>query len=126
MREWGIVGRARETVHSKTARLQDCKAARLQGCTRLPTISSVERRLFAANAHEYLITQCQLQKQTSAATSIAPSGALHAINIDLKFNHPVSHLFWVLQRPESEYAREWFRYEATHGAGDPLMISAQL
>jgi hypothetical protein len=89
-------------------------------------LDSAERRLFAANAHEYLITQCQVQKQTTAASSIAPSGALHAINIDLKFNHPVSHLFWVLQRPESEYAREWFRYEATHGAGDPLMIAAQL
>lgn len=89
-------------------------------------LDSAERRLFAANAHEYLITQCQKQSMSSAAGSIAPSGALHQINIDLKFNHPVSHLFWVLQRPESEFAREWFRYEATHGAGDPLMIAAHL
>jgi hypothetical protein len=35
-------------------------------------------------------------------------------------------MFWVLQRPESEFAREWFRYEATHGAGDPLLIKAEL
>jgi hypothetical protein len=87
-------------------------------------LDSAERRLFAANAHEYLITQCQMHPTQS--TMINPSGSMHAINIDLNFNHPVSHMFWVLQRPESEYAREWFRYEATHGAGDPLMIKAEL
>lgn len=87
-------------------------------------LDSSERRLFAANAHEYLITQCQVQTHT--ARSITHSGAMTQIGIDLKFNHPVSHLFWVLQRPESEWAREWFRYEATHGAGDPLMIKAEL
>jgi hypothetical protein len=87
-------------------------------------LDSSERRLFAANAHEYLITQCQMQ--TVSTRSIAFGGTPTQIAMDLKFNHPVSHLFWVLQRPESEWAREWFRYEATHGAGDPLMIKAEL
>lgn len=87
-------------------------------------LDSSERRLFASNAHEYLL--CQIQKQEHHETAITASGTPHQISIDLKFNHPVSHLFWVLQRPESQWAREWFRYEATHGAGDPLMIRAEL
>jgi hypothetical protein len=87
-------------------------------------LDSAERRLFASNAHEYLITQ--IQRQEFSSRNIAHASNMHQINCDLKFNHPVSHLFWVLQRPESKWAREWFRYEATHGAGDPLMIKAEL
>lgn len=87
-------------------------------------LDSSERRLFAANAHEYLLSQVQTQEHHEG--KFAMSSQPKQITMDLKFNHPVSHLFWVLQRPESQWAREWFRYEATHGGGDPLMIRAEL
>jgi len=45
-------------------------------------LDTAERRIFAQNAHEYLIEQLQIQESISA------------INIKLSFNHPVKELIW--------------------------------
>jgi hypothetical protein len=50
-----------------------------------------ERRRFAQQSHEYLITQIQ---QNTANT--IPSGGSR-INIDMNFNHPVKQLVWAVQ-----------------------------
>ena len=56
-------------------------------------LDTTERRKFAQNAHEYLITQHQQQVQT------VPSSGGVASNVDmqLRFNHPVKFLCWQLQ-----------------------------
>ena len=50
-----------------------------------------ERRRFAQQSHEYLITQLQ---QNTANT--VPAGGSR-INIDMNFNHPVKQLVWAVQ-----------------------------
>lgn len=49
-----------------------------------------ERRRFAQQAHEYLITQLQ---QNTANT--IPAGGTRS-NIELNFNHPVKQLVWTV------------------------------
>ena len=50
-------------------------------------LDTTERRKFAQNAHEYLITQHQQVSQTVDAT-------LDNLEINLNFNHPVKYLTW--------------------------------
>ena len=55
-------------------------------------LDTTERRKFAENAHEYLITQHQQQVQT-----IPASGSTQNVDMQLRFNHPVKFLCWQLQ-----------------------------
>ena len=50
-----------------------------------------ERRRFAQQSHEYLITQIQ----RNTANTIPSNG--QRINIDMNFNHPVKQLVWTVQ-----------------------------
>lgn len=88
-------------------------------------LDSVERKLFAQHEHEFLLKQVQMHSTSGNAVNNR-SGAPFQISAKLPFNHPVTSLFWVLQRPESEYTRNYFRYEATQMSGDELMINAKL
>lgn len=88
-------------------------------------LDTTERKLFAQHEHEFLLKQVQTA-QISQTPMNQRSGAPWSINMKLPFNHPVTSLYWVLQRPESEYTRNYFRYEATQMAGDELMVSASL
>ena len=88
-------------------------------------LDSNERRLFASHTHEYLITQVQMQ-EFAAPPQTRPEFQLLQASCRLNFNHPVSQIYWVLQRPESRATRNWFRYEATHMGGDDIMVKAQM
>ena len=50
-------------------------------------LDTTERRKFAQNAHEYLITQHQQQVKGVTATQTA-------VDMTLNFNHPVKYLMW--------------------------------
>jgi hypothetical protein len=88
-------------------------------------LDSNERRLFASHTHEYLITQVQQQEFTMAPQA-RPEFQMLTLSCKLNFNHPVSQLYWVCQRPESAATRNWFRYEATQMGGDDIMVKAAL
>jgi len=88
-------------------------------------LDSNERRLFASHTHEYLITQVQ-EQEFHLPPQTAPEFQMLTLSCKLNFNHPVSQMYWVCQRPESRATRNWFRYEATHMGGDDLMVKAAL
>jgi len=88
-------------------------------------LDSNERRLFASHTHEYLITQVQ-EQEFHLPPQTRPEFQMLTLSCKLNFNHPVSQMYWVCQRPESRATRNWFRYEATHMGGDDLMIKAAL
>ena len=88
-------------------------------------LDSNERRLFASHTHEYLITQVQ-EQEFSVAPQTRPEFQMLTLSCKLNFNHPVSQMYWVCQRPESAATRNWFRYEATHMGGDDLMVKYAL
>lgn len=89
-------------------------------------LDSNERRLFASNTHEYLIQQVQMADTFKVQPQTAPHFSPLTLSCKLNFNHPVSHMYWVAQRPESRETKNYFRYEATHMAGDDLLIKAEL
>lgn len=88
-------------------------------------LDSNERRLFASHTHEYLITQVQSQ-EFNLAPQTKPEFTMLSLDCKLNFNHPISQIYWVCQRPESQATRNYFRYEGTHMGGDDLMIKAAL
>lgn len=65
-----------------------------------------ERKRFALAEHEYLIKQIQLvMDQFIPGTLNNNTGTL-----ELKIQHPVSSLYWVLRRSDYEEANQWFNY----------------
>jgi hypothetical protein len=65
-----------------------------------------ERKRFALAEHEYLIKQIQLvSDQFIPGTLNNNTGTL-----ELKIQHPVSSLYWVLRRSDYEEANQWFNY----------------
>lgn len=84
-------------------------------------LDSMERRLFAANAHEYLIRNLQTAEFSKAAGS---SGA--RVNATVIFNHPVLSFFWFARTAANETANEYFNWECTPGAGDDGLTSATI
>ena len=64
-------------------------------------LDSMERRLFASNAHEYLIRNMQVSDfhtKTSGTTKV---------NARVVFNHPVSCLFWAVQKKTHQTALDY-------------------
>ena len=74
-------------------------------------LDTTERRKFAQNAHEYLITQHQQVSQT-----VDPS--LSNLEINLNFNHPVKYLTWQVAN------LSYFSYDGTNGSSNGAFYDA--
>ncbi len=81
-------------------------------------LDSMERRLFASNAHEYLIKNVQ----TSDFHVKAASGT--RVSAQVVFNHPVCSLFWFVQKKSTKDAFDYFNFERTDGLGDDTITGA--
>jgi hypothetical protein len=88
-------------------------------------LDSNERKLFASHTHEYLIQQVQ---ESMHQLNCPPNSSFSHYDwtITLNLNHPTAVLFFTLQRPESRFTKNHFRYEATHMAGDDILIAHSL
>jgi Large eukaryotic DNA virus major capsid protein. len=86
--------------------LQDCMLT-----SSLIYLDTMEREIFASEAHEYLFTGVQLQPPESVVAGTTQK------TINLSFNHPVIELFWVYQENRNAAApvNEWFNW----GIEDP-------
>ena len=87
-------------------------------------LDSMERRLFASNAHEYLIKNIQIYND---ASKVVGAGKLSA---SVVFNHPVTALYWAL-RKKSNVDKDtglfdYFNFERTTGYGDDPLLSATI
>jgi len=83
-------------------------------------LDSMERRLFASNAHEYLLRNMQVSDfhtKTSGTTKV---------NARVVFNHPVSAMYWVVQKTTHTTALDYFNYEKTDGFGDDTITTATI
>ena len=67
-------------------------------------LDTMERRVFAQQPHEYLITQLQFHGSESV-----PAGT-SSKQVQVHFNHPVLELFWVYQEDEQRTAGQGYRY----------------
>jgi hypothetical protein len=83
-------------------------------------LDATERRLFASNAHEYLIQNVQINDNNTKA-----SGATKA-SCSFTFNHPVIALYWFVRKQAHETANDYFNFERTTDAGDDTITSATL
>jgi hypothetical protein len=83
-------------------------------------LDSMERRLFASNAHEYLIKNIQISDFNSKAVSA------NKVSASVVFNHPVTSLFWVVQKDSNVAALDYFNFERTAGFGDDTILSATI
>lgn len=86
-------------------------------------VDSLERRLFATNAHEYLIRNVQISNFHAFAST---GNATLAQSATLLFNQPVLALAWFYLTDANETALDYFNWELTPGQGDDPLISAQL
>lgn len=81
-------------------------------------LDSMERRLFASNAHEYLIKNIQVSDfHTKAASGTR-------VSAQVVFNHPVTCVYWVVQKKSNVDANDYFNFERTSGQGDDTITSA--
>jgi len=81
-------------------------------------LDSMERRLFASNAHEYLIRNLQISD-----FHVKGRGA-NRVSAQVVFNHPVTALYFVVQKVENVEALDYFNFERTAGRGDDTITSA--
>ena len=73
-----------------------------------------ERKEFAKQSQEYLITQHQKNDNNSVTFS------QKSIKIDLDFNHPVKSLFWFIKTQDSNNKNLWFDYYPRKNDGSIL------
>lgn len=74
-----------------------------------------ERKEFAKQSHEYLITQHQKNDNNSVTFS------QKSIKIDLDFNHPVKSLFWFIKTQDSNNKNLWFDYYPRKKIDDSIL-----
>uniref|UniRef100_A0A6C0IVF3 Major capsid protein N-terminal domain-containing protein n=1 Tax=viral metagenome TaxID=1070528 RepID=A0A6C0IVF3_9ZZZZ len=67
-------------------------------------LDTMERRVFAQQPHEYLITQLQIHGKESVPAGTASK------QVQIHFNHPVLELYWVYQEDSQRTVEEGFRY----------------
>jgi hypothetical protein len=67
-------------------------------------LDTMERRVFAQQPHEYLITQLQFHGSESVPANTGSK------QVQVHFNHPVLELFWVYQEDDQRSAAQGFRY----------------
>lgn len=83
-------------------------------------LDKTERKLFADKTHDYLIRQHQYNEDFI-------SSDVNSITMNLSFEKPVSHMFWVIQdRPfentdfDISGANKWVKYSNDTGIDSPL------
>lgn len=81
-------------------------------------LDSMERRLFASNAHEYLVRNIQCSDYHTK-----PSGSTK-LSCTVVFNHPVTCMYWYIQKQTHLTALDYFNWERTDGMGDDTITSA--
>lgn len=80
-------------------------------------LDTLERRLFAQKYHTYVFDQLQYPGEHSK-----PAGK-NSSQIELRFNHPVQELIWVIQEQEAIDNCDWFDYGVT--VPDPISPPGQ-
>lgn len=83
-------------------------------------LDSMERRLFASNAHEYLIKNIQTSDFHTKAASAT------RVSAQVVFNHPVTVVYWVVQKKSNVTALDYFNFERTAGKGDDTITTATI
>lgn len=83
-------------------------------------LDSMERRLFASNAHEYLIKNIQISDFHTKR-----SGE-ERLSAQVVFNHPVTATFFYVQKKSHQTAKDYFNWERTDGFGDDTITSATI
>lgn len=83
-------------------------------------LDSMERRLFASNAHEYLIKNIQVSDYHTKR-----SGE-EKLSAQVVFNHPVTAMYWYVQKKAHLTALDYFNWERTDGLGDDTITSATI
>lgn len=78
-------------------------------------LDTMERRIFATNAHEYLFDQLQFTGVESK-----PPGKTR-FNTQLYFNHITSEFIWVIQRKSAIQENRWFDFSGLQPDEDPLI-----
>lgn len=67
-------------------------------------LDTKERKHFAQNTHEFLVTQ----HQNNSNNNIRYGN--NSLKVDLNFNHPVKSIYWTLQNTESQKINLWHEY----------------
>lgn len=83
-------------------------------------LDTMERRLFASNAHEYLLKNIQVSDFHSKNAGAA------RVSAQVVFNHPVTVMYWVVQKQSNIQAKDYFNFERTAGLGDDTILSATI
>ncbi len=81
-------------------------------------LDALERRLFAANSHEYLITNIQYSDYNTKAASAT------RVNCNLNMSHPCLAFYWYVLTAANLAQNQYFNWEMTPGRGDDGMTSA--
>lgn len=81
-------------------------------------LDSMERRLFASNAHEYLIKNIQVSDYHTKR-----SGE-ERLSAQVVFNHPVTSFYFYVQKKSHVTNKDYFNWERTDGLGDDTITSA--
>lgn len=84
-------------------------------------VDSTERRLFAANAHEYLVKNMQVSDFNTKASTASK------LSTSVVFNHPVTCFYWAV-RTDANYNTnyDYFNFERTAGQGDDTFCTATI
>lgn len=83
-------------------------------------LDSMERRLFASNAHEYLLKNIQVSDYHTKASGTTK------ISAQVVFNHPCVAFFFYVQKKSHQTALDYFNYERTDGLGDDTITTASI
>ena len=83
-------------------------------------LDTMERRLFASNAHEYLLKNIQVSDFHTKASSA------NRVSAQVTFNHPVTVMYFVVQKQSNITAKDYFNFERTAGMGDDTILSATI
>lgn len=83
-------------------------------------LDTIERRLFAANSHEYLIKNVQVSDYHMKTAGMSK------VSAEVVFNHPVTALYWVVIKTANITAKDYFNFERTSGRGDDTIINATI
>lgn len=94
----------------------------LDGClaANFVFLDSMERRLFAANMHEYLVKNIQVSDYHTKAVGSTK------VEANVTFNHPVTCLYFYVQKKSHQTALDYFNYERTDGMGDDTITGATI
>jgi hypothetical protein len=81
-------------------------------------VGAYERKLFLASNHTYLI------RNWAVSDFHVKQEGLNRMLCRLDFAHPVSAMFWAVQKDEHVKNQDYFNFERTNGLGDHTITSA--